>query len=280
VHRKRTIEEIENEEDQENEESTTIFDNETTQKFEVDDLSCDSNDEVFEDSLGYETRKTKDLERLLEKRPQHVECRLIHECLYNWLSIYEMNNPSPFTLHDKLSEHWWMKSAWGVCTSLAKDIPGCFVIPGEKTIIDSSVRRNKDRESTSTHKKFGTRSDLIWRDVRLPETDWAVAEAAKAWCPQNNKYISESKFKLPRQLHDILIGRSMEVGGANELRKAIVSGLIIGGNNASTTSTMHLMAEYELAEKRFTSRKKKEGRINLSNAMLEPKVSWRNLLQS
>ncbi|KAG0071703.1 hypothetical protein BGZ90_012163 [Linnemannia elongata] len=76
---------------------------------------------------------------------------------------------------------------------------------------------------------MGVRDDLVWRTVTSPETDWAIAEAAKVWCPQGNKYISESKFKLPRQLHDVLIGRTMEVGGANELRDAMVSGLVIGG---------------------------------------------------
>ncbi|KAG0058073.1 hypothetical protein BGZ89_001580 [Linnemannia elongata] len=75
---------------------------------------------------------------------------------------------------------------------------------------------------------MGVRADLVWRTVTSPETDWAIAEAAKVWCPQGNKYISESKFKLPRQLHDVLIGRTMEVGGANELRDAMASGLIIG----------------------------------------------------
>jgi len=79
---------------------------------------------------------------------------------------------------------------------------------------------------------MGVRADLVWRTVTLPETDWAIAEAAKVWSPQDNKYISESKFKLPRQLHDVLVGRTMEVGGANELRDVLVSGLIIGGNVA------------------------------------------------
>ncbi|KAF9943608.1 hypothetical protein BGZ65_000654, partial [Modicella reniformis] len=95
---------------------------------------------------------------------------------------------------------------------------------------DSSARRNNDRETTcgNERKRMGVRADLIWRNVTSPETDWAIAEAAKVWCPQGNKYISESKFKLPRQLRDVLIGRTMEVGGANELRDVLVSGLIIG----------------------------------------------------
>lgn len=119
-----------------------------------------------------------------------------------------------------------------MCTNLAKGVSGCFIIPGEVTGHDSSARRNDGREATSGNerKRMGVRADLVWRTVTSPETDWAKAEAAKVWCPQGNKYISESKFKLPRQPHDVLIGRTMEVGGANELRDAMVSGLIIGGN--------------------------------------------------
>ncbi|KAF9578095.1 hypothetical protein BGW38_006307, partial [Lunasporangiospora selenospora] len=191
----------------------------------------------------------QDLQNHLDKRPQQVESQLIHECLLNWyvvagyhtssdsvgifnsyfyhfprLYLFETDNPSPFDVAGSLSENWWLKSAWGVCTSLAKGVPGCFVIPGEITGHDSSARRNNSRESTcaAERKRMGVRADLIWRTITSPETDWAIAEAAKVWCPQSNKYISESKFKLPRQLHDILVGRTMEVGGADGLRDALV----------------------------------------------------------
>ncbi|KAF9926102.1 hypothetical protein FBU30_004279 [Linnemannia zychae] len=86
-------------------------------------------------------------------------------------------------------------------------------------------------DSGSERKRIGTRTDLVWRTLTVPETDWAIAEAAKVWCPQGNKYITESKFKLPRQLHDILIGRTMEIGGSHELRDVLISGLIIGDVN-------------------------------------------------
>ncbi|KAF8931921.1 hypothetical protein BGZ47_011628 [Haplosporangium gracile] len=86
---------------------------------------------------------------------------------------------------------------------------------------EDNVRKRKE--------KNGVRADLVWRTVTSPETDWAMAGAAEVWCLQGNKYISESKFKLPRQLLDVLIDQTMEVGGANELRDAMVSGLIIGG---------------------------------------------------
>ncbi|KAG0247837.1 hypothetical protein BG011_000831 [Mortierella polycephala] len=168
----------------------------------------------------------EDLQDLLDRRPRDTESQLIYECLLNWLCLYETEDPSPFNVAGSLSEGWWLKSAWGVCTNMALGMPGCFIIPGEITGHDSSARRNKDRESAigSERKRVGVRADLIWRNMKLPETDWAIAEAAKVWCPNSNKYISESKFKLPRQLHDVLVGRSMEVGGASELRNAFVSG--------------------------------------------------------
>ncbi|KAG0255877.1 hypothetical protein BGZ95_005647, partial [Linnemannia exigua] len=96
--------------------------------------------------------------------------------------------------------------------------------------IESQLKERWSGDNVRERKeKNGVRADLVWRTVTSPETDWAIAEAAKVWCPQGNKYITESKFKLPRQLHDVLVGRTMEVGGANELRDAMVSGLIIGG---------------------------------------------------
>ncbi|KAF9579965.1 hypothetical protein BGW38_003564, partial [Lunasporangiospora selenospora] len=65
-----------------------------------------------------------DLQDLLHKRPQQIESQLIHECLLNWLYLYETDNPSPFDVASSLSENWWLKSAWGVCTNLAKGVPG------------------------------------------------------------------------------------------------------------------------------------------------------------
>ena len=43
------------------------------------------------------------------------------------------------------------------------------------------------------------------------------------------KYVHESSFKLPRQLHDVLVARSMAVGGPEKLRGVFVTGLVTGG---------------------------------------------------
>ncbi|KAF9080389.1 hypothetical protein BGX27_005498 [Mortierella sp. AM989] len=40
---------------------------------------------------------------------------------------------------------------------------------------------------------------------------------------------NEGIFKLPRQLHDILVARTSEVGGVDSLRKEYVCGLLTGG---------------------------------------------------
>ncbi|KAF9926293.1 hypothetical protein FBU30_004101 [Linnemannia zychae] len=75
---------------------------------------------------------------------------------------------------------------------------------------------------------MGARADLIWRTLIVPERNWAVVEAAPEWDPISDKYRSESAFKLPRQLHDILTARSSELGGPDQLRYAFVTGLIFG----------------------------------------------------
>lgn len=43
------------------------------------------------------------------------------------------------------------------------------------------------------------------------------------------KYRNEGVFKLPRQLHDILVARTSEVGGVDSLRKEYICGLLTGG---------------------------------------------------
>ncbi|KAG0005240.1 hypothetical protein BGZ65_011657 [Modicella reniformis] len=183
---------------------------------------------------GVET--TEELRRLLEIRPDENEMELVHICLVNWLGLYETNSPSPFVIESSLSEAWWMTHAWGVCNYLSKGIEGHFIITGEKAGVDSSSRRNhKDRLNNPTpaagRKRIGTKADLIWRSMSNPEKDWAMAEAALVWDESATKYSYESNFKLPRQLHDVLTARTVEVGGVDNMRSVLVSGLIIGGSS-------------------------------------------------
>lgn len=108
------------------------------------------------------------------------------------------------------------------------------MLTGDMTGVDSSMRRNhKERMINTTphvlRKKMGIRADLIWRTMLAPEKDWAIGEAARIWDDMAQKYSNESTFKLPRQLHDVLMARSMEVGGPERMRGVLVSGLVIGG---------------------------------------------------
>ncbi|KAF9201258.1 hypothetical protein BGZ49_008480 [Haplosporangium sp. Z 27] len=185
---------------------------------------------------GFEgIKSTKDLRLALKIRPDHPEQEIIHSCLVNWLHIYELTSPSPFMISASLSESWWMTGLWGVTVLLCKGVEGSYIINGEKTGIDSASRRNFKEHVRNiiphkVTKKFGTKADLIWRCMKQTERrDWAIAEAALVWDDAGQKYIHESNFKLPRQLHDLLMARTIEVGNHDRIRSAIVSGLIFGG---------------------------------------------------
>ncbi|OAQ22241.1 hypothetical protein K457DRAFT_26258 [Linnemannia elongata AG-77] len=88
---------------------------------------------------------------------------------------------------------------------------------------------SRDTTPQLSRKKMGVRADLIWRSMLAPEKDWAIGEAARTWDELGQKFIHESTFKLPRQLHDVLMARSLEVGGPDRMRGVLVSGLVIGG---------------------------------------------------
>ncbi|KAF9929118.1 hypothetical protein FBU30_001847 [Linnemannia zychae] len=195
-----------------------------------------------------------DLRMRLRHRPDGVELELVYMCLQNWLNLYEMTSPSPFAIESSLSESWWMSQAWGICSQLTKGVPGCFMLTGDMTGVDSSMRRNhKERLiNTAPHvsrKRMGVRADLIWRSVLAPEKDWAIGEAARTWDDLGQKYIHEGTFKLPRQLHDVLVARSMEVGGPEKMRDVLVSGLVIGGIvDVEPLVLYHVPSEYFLKD--------------------------------
>ncbi|KAF9083070.1 hypothetical protein BGX27_004269 [Mortierella sp. AM989] len=156
-----------------------------------------------------EIETTEELRKQLRERPDDIECELVHECLTDW-KIIRILVAFPSV---------------GICTNLTMGVPNCYMEPGEKTGIDSTMRRNRDRLENcvpnSSRKKMGIRGDLIWRKMTAPEKDWGIGEVARIWDKISNKYISESTFKLPRQLHDILIARTMEVGDAQALRNVL-----------------------------------------------------------
>ncbi|GJJ75369.1 hypothetical protein EMPS_07727 [Entomortierella parvispora] len=132
---------------------------------------------------------------------------------------------SPFPVASQLGEEWWKDNAWGVCRRLATGIEDAFIIMGEKTGHGSTDRRNQDI-STIDRKKIGVRTDFLWSTVSSPDIDWSVGESTTLWDPVSMKYRNEGVVKLPRQLHDILVARTGEVGGINSLRKEYVCGLL------------------------------------------------------
>lgn len=173
----------------------------------------------------------QDIISVLESWPRDPEKAIVQGCVASWFGLYEMD-PSPFALD--LSEDWWMKNAWNGTRLLTKAVPGSYIITGEVTGVDSASRRNhKERHVNITpqnnRKRMGVRADMIWRTVNAPVRDWMIGEAAKQWGENAGKYVQESTFKVPRQLHDILSARSQEVGGAHRLRNAWITGMVFGG---------------------------------------------------
>ncbi|KAF9155924.1 hypothetical protein BGX20_004351, partial [Mortierella sp. AD010] len=168
-----------------------------------------------------------DLEKALKDRPTDPDSLIIYECLDQWLDLFKTADPSPFSIINSLGEAWWLQNAWGATRKLAKGVPYAFILPGEKACIDSMERRNGNITAADV-KQVGPKADLIWRSMIAPERDWGAAEAATNWDPSSLKYRYESTHKLPRELHDILVGRTHELGMAESLRSEYVSGLIFG----------------------------------------------------
>ncbi|KAF9184472.1 hypothetical protein BGZ51_003332, partial [Haplosporangium sp. Z 767] len=175
----------------------------------------------------------QDLETALQTRPSDSESQLVHQCLLDWLYLFRCKNPSPFTIARQLPELWWQERAWGIVGRLAQDVEHCFILPGDIAGIESSARRNRARYTGNvqaiSRKRMGVRGDSFWRSFEEPQKDWAVMEAAKIWSTSSTKYIIESSRKLPRQLHDILVHRTREVGRVDLMRRTFVPGLVIGG---------------------------------------------------
>ncbi|KAI8602999.1 hypothetical protein EDD21DRAFT_352240 [Dissophora ornata] len=103
----------------------------------------------------------------------------------------------------------------------------------KKTGVESKKRQNRVLYDSGTSEKgwarLGKKGDMFWRSFDEPTKDWAVVEGAKTWNVFGQKYIVESTLKLPRQLHDVLIRRTQEVGSPDKMRTSMVPGLIIGG---------------------------------------------------
>ncbi|KAF9190903.1 hypothetical protein BGZ51_008052 [Haplosporangium sp. Z 767] len=198
------------------------------------EITSDLPTQAFYSDLAYnyldsfsEIKSREELETSLERRPTDQESQLIFHCLNQWVELFK-TDPSPFRVVSALGEAWWLNNVWGLCARAASGVPHSFILPGEKTGVESAERRNQNL-APMERRRIGYKTDLIWRTLDSPEQDWAVAEAAHDWDPTSNKYKFEGAFKLPRHMHDILCARTAEVGGPDWLRNEFVSGLIIGG---------------------------------------------------
>ena len=140
----------------------------------------------------------------------------------------------------QLGETWWKDNAWGVCRRLTTGIKDAFIILGEKTGHDSSDRRSQVI-GTIDRKKIGVKADFLWRTISSPDIVWSIGESATLWDPASMKYRNEVVFKLPRQLHDILVARTSEVGGVDSLRQEYICGLLTGGNDCLLLGTYQCM---------------------------------------
>ncbi|KAF9158043.1 hypothetical protein BGX20_003582 [Mortierella sp. AD010] len=175
----------------------------------------------------HDVKNVGDLEKALKERPDDPESLIVYHCLGQWPGLYMAVNPSPFSIVSTPGEAWRINNAWGVTMRLTNGLPHAFILPGEKSGLDSAERKNKNI-TPEDRRRIGDKADLIWRTVSSPEHDWAVAEAVPNWDPIGKKYRYEGTFKLPRQLHDILTARSDELGKKDHLRSEFVSGMIGG----------------------------------------------------
>ncbi|KAF9376388.1 hypothetical protein BGX21_003499 [Mortierella sp. AD011] len=251
----------------------------------------------------------QDIIGVLNDRPHDPEKAIVHRCAESWCDLCSMD-PSPFVLESILSEDWWMNNAWSGARLLTKAVPGSYIITGEATGIDSTSRRNnKERHVDviphNNRKKMGVRADMIWRTMDTPIKDWMIVEAARQWDENAGKYIQESTFKVPRQLHDILSARSLEVGGPVIQRVSLCWGT--QGTNVTRfkrrtparihpslkqqslsldaarqlllvrAETLRLMNEYNRAERE--ERMEKRARVNRYDDT-DDEVEWRDLLNS
>jgi hypothetical protein len=119
--------------------------------------------------------------------------------------------PSPFIVDD-LSESWWARASWALLFHLLDDIPGAFMIDGEKRGLDSSKRRNMGRAynpDEPLRKKSGRKLDLICRD-EVKKHDWLVVERMRGWDPQSTKFLREFNHDVLRETVTIAHNRMFD----------------------------------------------------------------------
>ncbi|KAF9364578.1 hypothetical protein BGX34_001125 [Mortierella sp. NVP85] len=138
------------------------------------------------------------------------DCNLAIKTIAEWHMLYT-KEPSPFIVDD-LSESWWARASWALLFHLLDDVPGAFMINGEKRGLDSSKRRNMGRvynPDEPLRKKSGRKLDLICRD-EVKKHDWLVVERMRGWDPQWTKFLREFNHDVLRETVTIAHNRMFD----------------------------------------------------------------------
>ncbi|KAG0025727.1 hypothetical protein BGZ81_006947 [Podila clonocystis] len=193
-------------------------------------------DQVLKDYLmTFNVATMADLQRMLAKPyPQqedldpkkHFDFKWIKDTVSLWSNMYT-KSPSPFATKG-LTELYWRIHVWSCIDTLFDSIDETMFLPGEGQALDSMTRRNQDNKTG--RKKPGYKTDGTLRTVQIPPADWLVVEGNKALDIFGVKYLQESGWKVPREMHDILYGR-MKDTTPEAARQIQIPGLVLSGPN-------------------------------------------------
>ncbi|KAF9316157.1 hypothetical protein BG003_002301 [Podila horticola] len=195
----------------------------------------DLEEELKEYLMNFNVATMADLQRMLAKpypnqeelNPRkHFDFKWIKDTVSLWSNMYT-KSPSPFATKG-LTELYWRIHVWSCIDTLFDSIDETIFLPGEGQALDSMTRRNQDNKTG--RKKPGYKTDGTLRTVQIPPADWLVVEGNKTWDIFGAKYLQESGWKVPREMHDILYGR-MKDTTSEAARQIQIPGLVLSGPN-------------------------------------------------
>ncbi|KAF9304380.1 hypothetical protein BGZ74_001681 [Mortierella antarctica] len=195
----------------------------------------DLDEELKDYLMTFNVATMTDLQRVLAKPyphqeeldpRKHFDFKWIKDTVSLWSNMYT-KSPSPFATKG-LTELYWRIHVWSCIDTLFDSIDETMFLPGEGQALDSMTRRNQDNKTG--RKKPGYKTDGTLRTVQIPPADWLVVEGNKALDIFGAKYLQESGWKVPREMHDILYGR-MKDTTPEAARQIQIPGLLLSGPN-------------------------------------------------
>ncbi|KAF9323566.1 hypothetical protein BG006_001330, partial [Podila minutissima] len=195
----------------------------------------DLDEELKDYLMTFNVATMTDLQRVLAKPyphqeeldpGKHFDFKWIKDTVSLWSNMYT-KSPSPFATKG-LTELYWRIHVWSCIDTLFDSIDETMFLPGEGQALDSMTRRNQDNKTG--RKKPGYKTDGTLRTVQIPPADWLVVEGNKALDIFGAKYLQESGWKVPREMHDILYGR-MKDTTPEAARQIQIPGLLLSGPN-------------------------------------------------